>query len=109
MFWDARKRLNFLRDASDEANNNDEFWNAIQNARKKVFGRKWKVDEMITDHGKQLINRDFNFKTVPDLLRLIRNMFSHHGQLPSDIQVVILLYDFIHILIFVNAHINLVW
>ncbi|GMN32194.1 hypothetical protein TIFTF001_049758 [Ficus carica] len=91
MFWGAKKRLNFLRDTSDEANNNREFWKAMQNTRKKVFRGQWnsKVDKMITDHVKQFINRDFNFERVPDLLRLIRNMFSHLGQLPSNIQTLV--------------------
>lgn len=91
MFWDAEKRLNFLHDNSEEANNNDEFWNAIENTRKNVFGGQWdyKVDRAIIGHGRQFIWRDFNFRSVPDLLRLIWNMFNHRGQLPSKIQTLV--------------------
>ncbi|GMN59122.1 hypothetical protein TIFTF001_028218 [Ficus carica] len=98
MFWGAKERLDFLHDTSDflhdtsdEANNNDEFWNKIKNTRKNVFRGKWnsKVDIDIIKHGRQFIKRDFNFLNVPDLLRLIRNMFNHRGHLPSNIQTLV--------------------
>jgi serine/threonine-protein kinase/endoribonuclease IRE1 len=88
-FWNAELRVSFLRDTSDRIDKTDEpdFINAMESIAPLAFGGKWneKLDPaLIADLGKY---RKYNFESVRDLLRVIRNKSGHYRELPRELQV----------------------
>ncbi|PON40114.1 Serine/threonine protein kinase [Parasponia andersonii] len=83
LFWDPEKRLSFLRVTSDKVGEDSDFLNALEDI--KMFANwKRKVDAKIITHMEQV--RQYKSGKVRDLLRLMRNMLNHYGELPVDIK-----------------------
>ena len=90
--WTPTKRLQFLRDASDRL----EFDKAssflvrmLEEDARSVVGSDWSqrfTDELIDDLGRY---RNYNTRTVRDLLRVIRNKAHHYRDLPFRLQKVL--------------------
>ncbi|XP_024018751.1 serine/threonine-protein kinase/endoribonuclease IRE1a isoform X2 [Morus notabilis] len=104
LFWDAEKRLSFLHDTSDRVGENSYLLKALERTAHTALGTKLKgkvvltwdnmVDDKIIRHMSSYLERNYKFSSVRDLLRLIRNMLTHYGQLDQDIQILIgSLYD----------------
>lgn len=86
LFWDPEKRISFLRDSSDHV----EPQNTDSNLRKSLEDIKhykdWnqKLDEtLITDIKRW---RAYNYNSVRCLLRAIRNIYGHYGNLSKESQ-----------------------
>ncbi|KAJ1694757.1 hypothetical protein LUZ63_011455 [Rhynchospora breviuscula] len=87
-FWNAELRVSFLKDISDRIDkaNEPDLINAIESVAPIAFGGKWneKLDPaLIADLGRY---RKYNFESVRDLLRVIRNKSGHYRELPSELQ-----------------------
>ncbi|CAI9115226.1 OLC1v1016069C1 [Oldenlandia corymbosa var. corymbosa] len=90
-FWDADRRLSFLRDASDRVELEDRekesvLLSALESTGSVAFGGKWddKIDTaFINDIGRY---RRYKYDSVRDLLRVIRNKLNHYRELPKEIQ-----------------------
>ncbi|KAF3335572.1 Serine/threonine-protein kinase/endoribonuclease IRE1a [Carex littledalei] len=87
-FWNAELRVSFLRDTSDRIDKANELdlINAMESVASVAFGGKWneKLDPaLIADLGRY---RKYNFESVRDLLRVIRNKSGHYRELPSELQ-----------------------
>lgn len=87
LFWDPEKRISFLRDSSDHV----EPQNTDSNLRKSLEDIKhykdWnqKLDEtLITDIKRW---RAYNYNSVRCLLRAIRNIYCHYGNLSKASQM----------------------
>ncbi|XP_024018759.1 serine/threonine-protein kinase/endoribonuclease IRE1b isoform X1 [Morus notabilis] len=91
MFWDAEKRLSFLRDTSDRLGENSDLFKALERTVRTNLATKWnkKVDEKIVTYMRACSKRDYKFNSVRDLLRLIRNLSSHYGELGQDVQILV--------------------
>nr|CAD1818781.1 unnamed protein product [Ananas comosus var. bracteatus] len=88
LFWSSEMRLSFLRETSDRIDkaNETDLLNALENVAPSAFGGKWgeKLDAaLIADMGRY---RKYNFESLRDLLRLIRNKSSHYRELPTELQ-----------------------
>lgn len=129
LFWNSEKRLSFLRDTSERVGDS-QYSNLLKELRKVAVERiivgessnenqcqtwKEKIDDSIISHmdkylkKKQKIGfpkmkrkqrKGYDYCSVRDLIRFIRNMMAHYGQLPKHIQVLsctksfIFLYEF---------------
>ncbi|KAG5529970.1 hypothetical protein RHGRI_030366 [Rhododendron griersonianum] len=103
MFWDSNKRLSFLRDASDRVEregSGSAILKAIQSIAPLVLGtklaskRKKKMVLLKWDKKIELAllnenRRWYNFESVRDLLRLIRNKKNHIFDLPREVQEIL--------------------
>lgn len=94
LFWNAKKRLSFLRDASDRAEDiNSKLSIALNRTADAVLVQYSKVKNWYTKVGKKIMchmckYRSYDKSSVQDLLRVIRNMFNHYEELPTKIQVI---------------------
>lgn len=103
-FWTSEKGLSFLRDTSEKAG--DPKYSCLQQKLRQisvetVTGAKWKEKKVEKWH--EMINDDsvisyimkqkekYDFCSVRDLVRLIRNMMVHYRELPKDVQVLVIL------------------
>lgn len=82
-------RLSFLRDTSDriEKTSETDLINALESIGPVAFGGKWgeKLDAaLVTDMGRY---RKYNFESIRDLLRYIRNKSGHYRELSEDLKV----------------------
>ncbi|KAJ7535590.1 hypothetical protein O6H91_12G039500 [Diphasiastrum complanatum] len=90
-FWSVEKRLSFLRDSSDrieleDRDDNSVLLGVLEAAAPVALGRSWdeKLDGLFLDNlGKY---RRYNYQSVRDLLRVIRNKLNHYRELPSAVQ-----------------------
>ncbi len=85
LFWNAQKRLNFLQDVSDRVVKSDSFHlcSLMESEQEKIVGKQWQLridSQILTDAGKY---RKYNFNSVCDCLRLIRNKRHHYLELPA--------------------------
>ncbi|XP_024029810.1 serine/threonine-protein kinase/endoribonuclease IRE1a [Morus notabilis] len=98
LFWDAEKRLSFLRDTSDRVTKNSDISNALESTADTIFETemmcllnvvlKWnkKVNDKIIKHISTYAREAYKFNSVRDLLRLIGDICKHYQQLPDNIQ-----------------------
>ena len=91
-FWNGEKRLSFLVKASDRVEHEDRVPDsvvlpALETIGPDVFGASWetKLDSKLLDDGRRY--RKYNFSSVRDLLRIIRNKSHHFNELPQEMQV----------------------
>lgn len=96
-FWNSDQRLTFLLKASDRVEHEDRVPDsavlpALEGIGPDVFGASWetKLDSKLLDDGRRY--RKYNFSSVRDLLRIIRNKSHHFLELPHDLQVRSLVY-----------------
>ncbi|KAJ3678662.1 hypothetical protein LUZ60_002465 [Juncus effusus] len=88
-FWPSETRLAFLRDTSDRIDkaNEPDLISSIESISVVAFGgNKWneKLDQaLISDLGKY---RKYNFDSVRDLLRVVRNKSGHYRELSTELQ-----------------------
>jgi hypothetical protein len=88
-FWRPELCLSFLRDTSDRIEKTSEMdlINALESIGPVAFGGKWgeKIDPaLVTDMGRY---RKYNFESIRDLLRYIRNKSGHYRELSDDLKV----------------------
>eukprot|EP00850_Spirogloea_muscicola_P005936 SM000027S09717 [mRNA] locus=s27:884489:888411:- [translate_table: standard] len=92
LFWDAGERLAFLRDASDRVEGEDREESSTllkvleERSSEALGGGPWdeKLDsELIDNLGRY---RRYHFRSVNDLLRVIRNKSNHFRELPIHMQ-----------------------
>ncbi|XP_024018614.1 serine/threonine-protein kinase/endoribonuclease IRE1a [Morus notabilis] len=91
LFWDAERRLSFLCDTIDRLGGNSDLFKPLKRTACTALGTKWnkKVDDKIVRHMRPYLKRDYKFSSVRDLLRLIRNLLSHYGELAQDVQILV--------------------
>lgn len=91
LFWTPEQRLTFLRETSDRMEGEDreegsEVLAAMEAVGPVALGGSW-VDKL---DGALLENlgryRRYNFRSVRDLLRVIRNKSNHYRELPQSLQ-----------------------
>ncbi|KAF8011203.1 hypothetical protein BT93_J1730 [Corymbia citriodora subsp. variegata] len=94
LFWNSKTRLSFLRDVSDwvelkARGTNPDFKEKLESIAWQVFDEKWneKIDPKVIKHMRGF--RAYKFKRVRDLLRFVRNTFSHAIGLPRKIQEIV--------------------
>lgn len=103
LFWSPELRLSFLRDTSDriEKTSETDLINALESVGPVAFGGsgKWgdKLDAaLVTDMGRY---RKYNFESIRDLLRYIRNKSGHYRELSEDLKVrcaaLVTVFDFV--------------
>ncbi|XP_027919761.1 serine/threonine-protein kinase/endoribonuclease IRE1a-like isoform X2 [Vigna unguiculata] len=90
-FWSSEMRLSFLRDTSDrvEVENretNSDLLVTLESIATDALGGKW--DERMEPAFIANIGhyRRYNFNSVRDLLRVMRNKLNHYRELPREIQ-----------------------
>ncbi|KAJ1290851.1 hypothetical protein BS78_02G274400 [Paspalum vaginatum] len=91
LFWSPELRLSFLRDTSDriEKTSETDLINALESIGPVAFGGKWgeKLDAaLVTDMGRY---RKYNFESIRDLLRYIRNKSGHYRELSDDLKAIL--------------------
>ncbi|KAF8759234.1 hypothetical protein HU200_010264 [Digitaria exilis] len=93
LFWSPELRLSFLRDTSDriEKTSETDLINALESVGPVAFGGsgKWgdKLDAaLVTDMGRY---RKYNFESIRDLLRYIRNKSGHYRELSEDLKAIL--------------------
>lgn len=92
LFWRSETRLSFLRDTSDrveleDREGNSDLLKALESVAPIALGGKWDVKmetSLLIDIGRY---RQYEFDSVRDLLRVIRNKFNHYRECPQEIQV----------------------
>merc|ERR1712154_217752 len=88
-FWNNAKILQFLMECSDyieKCHKSHELRVCLEMNSKQIIGDDWGlfVDaELLNDAGK---HRKYNFESMRDYLRLIRNKWNHFGELPQNIK-----------------------
>ncbi|CAI5483766.1 unnamed protein product, partial [Closterium sp. Yama58-4] len=103
-FWSAEQRLAFLRDASDRVEGEDReahspLLNALEAVAPRAIARKGGISKAPGEKGggwnervdAALLGnlgkyRRYNFHSVRDLLRVIRNKCNHYRELPPELQ-----------------------
>ncbi|CAM6097981.1 unnamed protein product [Calypogeia fissa] len=90
-FWDAEKRMCFLKDASDRVeldikDPNSVLYADLESLETFVLCGGWdaKLDFPLLQNIRGY--RRYNFKSVRDLLRVIRNKANHYRELPEQLQ-----------------------
>ncbi|EXC24942.1 Serine/threonine-protein kinase ppk4 [Morus notabilis] len=98
LFWDAKTRLFFLRDTSHRVSENSDLLKALESTAGEVLRKEticlanvvvsWNktIDDDIIKHILKYEEGGYNFSSVRDLLRLIRNILRHYEQLPDNIK-----------------------
>ncbi|CAN6218773.1 unnamed protein product [Urochloa humidicola] len=91
LFWSPELRLSFLRGTSDriEKTSENDLINALESTGPVAFGGKWgdKLDAaLVTDMGRY---RKYNFESIRDLLRYIRNKSGHYRELSEDLKAIL--------------------
>ncbi|KAF8035092.1 hypothetical protein BT93_C1197 [Corymbia citriodora subsp. variegata] len=93
-FWNSKMRLSFLRDVSDKVEfetraHNSDLLNALANVAQLAFDGKWddKIEiEVMADLRKR---RTYDGSSVRDLLRAVRNQFSHHMEARKEVKEIL--------------------
>ncbi|CAI5932243.1 unnamed protein product [Closterium sp. NIES-64] len=106
-FWPAEQRLAFLRDASDRVEGEDRelhspLLNALEAVAPRAIARKGGISKAPGEKGggwNERVDgallgnlgkyRRYNFHSVRDLLRVIRNKCNHYRELPPELQLVL--------------------
>ncbi|KAG5007721.1 hypothetical protein AAZX31_09G179700 [Glycine max] len=90
-FWSSEMRLSFLRDTSDRVElenreTNSDLLVTLESVATVALGGKW--DERMEPTFIANIGhyRRYNFNSVRDLLRVMRNKLNHYRELPREIQ-----------------------
>eukprot|EP00656_Telonema_subtile_P041189 TRINITY_DN46313_c0_g1_i1.p1 TRINITY_DN46313_c0_g1~~TRINITY_DN46313_c0_g1_i1.p1 ORF type:complete len:203 (-),score=38.50 TRINITY_DN46313_c0_g1_i1:174-782(-) len=88
LFWDARKTLTFLQEASDRLDVEEQdsvMILAVEAFAKPIFGKNWhsKLDNLATEE--MASHRKYRHGSVCDLLRVIRNKAHHWRSLPAEV------------------------
>ena len=92
LFWNSQTRLNFLQDVSDllEAEGNGSLLEIeLEGFCKAAIAGGWEKElgiEFISNLGKY---RKYNFDSVKDLLRVIRNKMHHYHDLPDTLKKIV--------------------
>ena len=97
LFWDSDTRLSFICDASEWIENDrktrsgSNLLKAIESVAPIAFGGNWKevMDNAFIDD--ICCYRPYNFESVRDLLRVMRNKYNHYLELQEEIQVYIII------------------
>lgn len=91
LFWGCEKRLSFLRDTSDRVELEDRESHSplledLEAASSVALGCSW--DEKLDTAFLESLHRHrrYNYDSVRDLLRVIRNKSNHYRELPQDVQ-----------------------
>ncbi|MFS8020944.1 putative non-specific serine/threonine protein kinase [Helianthus anomalus] len=92
LFWKSKKRVSFLRDASDRLQSEDRTNSivlaSLEKERFVAFGGRWDaVIGPVFINGMCYGRKTYNYKKVQDLLRIMRNTINHYRELPPNIQV----------------------
>ncbi|XP_076952758.1 serine/threonine-protein kinase/endoribonuclease IRE1a-like isoform X2 [Bidens hawaiensis] len=91
LFWNSETRMSFLRDTSDwlelEAQRGDSVVLTALESKGLVICRKWNVKMESAFISSIRQHRNYNYKSVRDLLRAIRNTLNHYRKFPEEIQV----------------------
>jgi serine/threonine-protein kinase/endoribonuclease IRE1 len=89
-FWSSEKQLRFLMDTSDVVEENPDAYSPIRRALESealaVVGPDWSVlllPELISNLGKY---RKYDYTSVRDCLRVIRNKKHHYNELSTDLK-----------------------
>ncbi|GLT36726.1 hypothetical protein SLA2020_110860 [Shorea laevis] len=93
LFWNASRRIEFLREANREVQNaiskkNKRFLSAVQSCL-KINNTSWatKLDHLLVHEMRNKAR--YNHYCVADLLRLIRNTYTHHKQLDPKVRAIL--------------------
>lgn len=91
-FWDEKKKLNFLQEASDVFECEDKAAQIIldlESEASKILGDSWckRVDKLFIDNLGKF--RKYQENSVRDLLRVIRNKKNHFQDLPQDVKILL--------------------
>jgi len=108
LFWDSEKRLFFLREASDRIELDITMWGDLNKTiAPRVLGesKDWasKLGKTFITHIENLAqaqpgqesrqyNRSYKYWSLRHLLRLIRNILSHHREILDDPKIKVCLY-----------------
>ncbi|XP_051139476.1 serine/threonine-protein kinase/endoribonuclease IRE1a-like isoform X2 [Andrographis paniculata] len=93
LFWDAEKRLSFIQDTSERlqledkgTDSNLDLLGSLETIAPAAFGSKWndKLEYIFLNNMGRY--RRYNYYSVRDLLRVMRNKLTHYGELPPEIQ-----------------------
>ncbi|XP_056161058.1 uncharacterized protein LOC115685693 isoform X3 [Syzygium oleosum] len=94
LFWNSKMRLSFFREVSDWVESRakgtkSDLLEKLESIAQHVFDEEWheKIDCKVIEH--QCKFRAYKFKRVRDLLRIVRNTFSHYRELPPKIQEIV--------------------
>ncbi|KAL3720651.1 hypothetical protein ACJRO7_005467 [Eucalyptus globulus] len=95
LFWDSKKRLSFHREISDwvqpkaRGGTDPDLLEKLESIAQRVFDKEWngKIDCEFIKHMRKF--KAYEFKKVTDLLRIVRNTFSHYRELPPEIQEIV--------------------
>ncbi|KAF8011209.1 hypothetical protein BT93_J1731 [Corymbia citriodora subsp. variegata] len=95
LFWNSKTRLSFLREISDwvqpkaRGGTDPDFLEKLESIAQHVFDKEWsrKIDCEFIKHMRTF--KAYEFKKVRDLLRIVRNTFSHYRELPPEIQEIV--------------------
>ncbi|GMH33163.1 hypothetical protein BSKO_00997 [Bryopsis sp. KO-2023] len=90
-WWSPRKKLQFLVDLSDRVENEDRqddmrlLW-AFEKCAAQATGGNWgaRLDPLLVSNLGQY--RKYNFTSLRDLLRVIRNKHNHFREMPSELK-----------------------
>ncbi|KAJ3431863.1 serine/threonine-protein kinase/endoribonuclease ire1 [Anaeramoeba flamelloides] len=90
MFWDANQKLNFLLNASDVLEfeqNNSPLIQAFEKNGHRIFGENWMdyFDELFLSQLQ--IYRNYNGSSLRDLLRIIRNKKNHYKEMSKELKL----------------------
>lgn len=101
MFWDSEKRLFFLREASDRIEHDKNIWQELDSsvAPKVIKQSHWdsQLNTTFIKHIKNLpqrkqSHRQYDYTSLRNLLRLIRNTLSHQREILDDPNIQVCLY-----------------
>ncbi|KAF8011210.1 hypothetical protein BT93_J1732 [Corymbia citriodora subsp. variegata] len=95
LFWNSKTRLSFLREISDwvqpkaMGGTDPDFLEKLESIAQRVFDKEWsgKIDCEFIKHVRTF--RAYEFTKVRDLLRIVRNTFSHYKELPPEIREIV--------------------
>lgn len=103
VFWSSETRISFLCDTSDKVGNikRTNLYQELERARYAVMEGIWEgkavktwdkrihhnIISYMNDYRKQKHNQGYDFSSVRELVRFIRNMAVHYEKLSLDVQV----------------------
>jgi hypothetical protein len=90
-FWDAQKRLTFLTDLSDRLESEvrdppSPLLKTLERGAVNIVGENWskKIDRLLQED--LMKRRSYNFESVRDLLRALRNKKHHYQDLTEKLR-----------------------
>ncbi|PON40113.1 Serine/threonine protein kinase [Parasponia andersonii] len=106
LLWKSKKRLSFFCDVSDLMRKYKPLWNDLIALTLKIIGANcegkpvsigWNetvpedlINLMLIDNTKEVQKNYYNYRSVPHLLRFIRNVKTHYKQFPEDVKSLVI-------------------